>query len=123
MRMKSMWDSERRYSSDSTGEDEVEERIVTPKGAADNDRNESFVTLNLEWDWEEKKDRTDSPRTLSLNEGFKMQDTVGGNEAGKGRDMKKVTIRRAVQAIEIGDSSDSEVDSFVTAEQKPLVHV
>jgi hypothetical protein len=116
-----MWDSSRRYSSDSTGEDEVEEKIVHTKGA-DKDRAESFRTLNLDFDWEEKKDRVDSPRTSSLTEGFEMQDTVGGKEVSKGRTLKNVTIRRAVQATEIGDSSDSEVDSFITQEQKPLVH-
>jgi hypothetical protein len=121
--MKSMWDSERRYSSDSTGEDEVEQKIVVPKGAADKDRDESFVTLNLEWDWEERKDRTDSPQTLIVTEGFKIQDTVGGNEAGKERNVKNITIKRAVQATKIGDSGDSEVDSFVTGEQKPFVHI
>jgi hypothetical protein len=52
-----------------------------------------------------------------------MQDTVGGKEVSKGRTLKNVTIRRAVQATEIGDSSDSEVDSFIAQEQKPLVHV
>ena len=31
MRMKSMWDSERRYSSDSTGENEVDEKVVVTK--------------------------------------------------------------------------------------------
>jgi hypothetical protein len=117
-----MWDSSRQYSSDSTGEDEVEEKTVHTKGA-DRGRTESFRTLNLDFDWEEKKDRADSPRTLSLTEGFEMQDTVGGKEVSKGRTLKNVTIRRAVQATEIGDSSDSEVDSFITQEQKPLVHV
>jgi hypothetical protein len=122
MRMKSMWDSSRRYSSDSTGEDKVEEKILETK-KAEKDRNESFATLNLEWDWEEKKDRSDSPRTLSLTEGFEMQETVGGNKIDEGKRMKNVTIRRAVHATEMGDSSDSEVDSFITQEQKPLVHV
>jgi hypothetical protein len=122
MRMKSMWDSSRRYSSDSTGEDEVEEKIVHTKGA-DKDRTESFRTLNPDFDWKEKKDRADSPRTLNLTKGFEMRDTVGGKEVSKGRTLKNVTIRRAVQATEIGDSSDSEVDSFITQEQKPLVHV
>jgi hypothetical protein len=122
MRMKSMWDSERRYSSDSTGGDEVDERVVVTK-KTDEGRNESSMTLNLEFDWEEKKDRSDSPRTMSLTEGFEIQDTVGRRDEGKGRSMKNVTIRRAIQATEIGDSSDSEVHSFITGEQKPLVHV
>jgi len=56
-----MWHSERRYSSDSSGEDEVPYKTYHKKAG------QSAMTLNLEWDWEDDdKDRADSPRTLSL---------------------------------------------------------
>jgi hypothetical protein len=116
--MKSMWDRERRYSSDSTGEDELYENPPESQAKA---TNEEFMTLNREFDWEEKKERSDSTRMLSLTDGFEMQETMGGEGKDAETDKKKAVIKKAINATELGDSSESEVDSLLTSEQTPLV--
>ncbi|CAE7201346.1 hypothetical protein PTNB73_05920 [Pyrenophora teres f. teres] len=105
MRMKSMWHSERRYSSDSSGEDEVPYKTLHKKAG------ESAMTLNLEWDWEDKKERADSPRTLSL--------AGEDGEKGKGR------IRGEKNERVDGEAGieESEVDSFVNGERERLMRV
>jgi hypothetical protein len=65
------------------------------------------VTLNLGFHREEKKDRADSPQTMSLTEGFEMQDTVGGKDNGKGRSMKLLRLGIAVIAKWIASSLGS----------------
>ena len=86
--------------------------------------NESFMTLNLEFDFEDKKPRPDAPRTLSLTEGgFEMQDTTGGTSPAVTSIKTISMMERAIQAAELGDSSDSEEDTFVSRETKPLVQI
>ncbi|KAI2474727.1 hypothetical protein Ptr902_13872 [Pyrenophora tritici-repentis] len=70
MRIKSMWHSERRYSSDSSGEDEVPYKTLHKKRGGECDDAQFGV------DWEDKKERADSPRTLSLT----------GKDRGKGKE-------------------------------------
>lgn len=100
--------------------------------------NESFMTLNLEFDWEEKKDLPDTPRTLSLcgdGEGFETQSTTGGTSAAnspvaatkmgpfagaKGGHVVSVTAKKAVDSS-FGDSSDSEVEAYELTQRSPLV--
>ncbi|KAF1939057.1 hypothetical protein EJ02DRAFT_436666 [Clathrospora elynae] len=85
MRMKSMWYSARRYNSNSNGEDEgLYEKLSDVSHDAQDEKkekntttgknvNELFMTLSLEFDWEDKKEWSNSPRTLSLTtEGFEM---------------------------------------------------
>lgn len=92
-------------------------------GFVEKDMNESFMTLNLDFDWEEKKSRADSPRNLSIHEGFEMQDTTGGASQTVTPLKTNQRIERAVKATALGDSSDSEEDTFVSRETKPLVSV
>jgi hypothetical protein len=79
---------------------------------------ESFMTLNFDFPWEQEDKRDDeSPQTLSLSEGFEMQDTVGGSEQGNGMGMmKNLVVKRAVEEVEFGDSdSDSEQEGASVA--------
>jgi len=104
-------------SSCVTGEDGLSEKL---EGVKD----ESFMTLNLEFDWEDnnndgKKTSCESLRTLDLSEeGFEMQDTVGGHKEEMVKTPRNKVIERATS---LAESSDSEVDSFVVAESSPLV--
>jgi hypothetical protein len=75
------------------------------------------MTLNLEFDWEDKKNLSgmETPRTLSLSEGFEMQDTVGGY-GGVGMDRtsplaRNKVVRRAVDSLRFEDCSVSDSDS------------
>ncbi|KAG9377971.1 hypothetical protein A1F94_011087 [Pyrenophora tritici-repentis] len=105
MRMKNMWHSERRYSSDSSGEDEVPYKTLHKKAG------ESAMTLNSEWDWEDKKERADSPRTLSLT----------GKDRGKGKERIRGEKNDRVDG-EAG-IEDRETDSFVNGERERLMRV
>ena len=105
-----MWHSKRRYSSDSSGEDEVPYKTFHKKAG------QSAMTLNLEWDWEEDKDRADSPRTLSL----------AGEERGntKGKWKRRIGSEREERRERLGGDAgieDSETDSFVNGEGGRLV--
>ena len=85
------------------------------------------MTLNLDFPWEDKRG-SESPRTLSLSDGFEMQDTVGGHGSGTGMGMmKNLVVRRAVEEVGLGNSDgDSEVEeegAFVAREDTRLVGV
>jgi hypothetical protein len=69
--------------------------------------NESFKALNLEFEWE---DKTESPRTMSLSEGFEVADIVGGAPAQPGSARNKV-VHRAIGATRVVDNSGSDSDS------------
>ncbi|KAJ4368218.1 hypothetical protein N0V83_006574 [Neocucurbitaria cava] len=122
-RMKSMWDSTRRLSNSSSSHDGLYEKLSQIKSSDENDRNESFTTLHLDFTFEDKKDPSKSPETLSLTEGFEMQDTMGGHSQVTTPNKKDKIIQRAIKATELSDSSDSEGDVFVSRESKPLVRV
>ena len=95
-----MWHSERRYSSDSSGEDEVPYKTLHKKAGG------SAMTLNLEWDWEDKEGRADSPRTLSLAGG------EGRKKKARGRGSGRLDAEARME--------DSEADSFVNGEGERL---
>ncbi|KAF1839499.1 hypothetical protein BDW02DRAFT_486894 [Decorospora gaudefroyi] len=100
IRMRSMWESEKKDSREATGERET------------SGRNASFSTLNLEFfDWED--DKKEGAGSGSLCDGIEALDTVGGHEEGK--------MGRGLEGGEGDESSDSEADSFVVGERKPLV--
>lgn len=84
--------------------------------------NESSMTLNLEFDWEDKKGDAESLHTLNLSEGFEMQDAVGGHH---GADLKTPgsagKIGKVRKSASLAESSGSEVDSLVMGEKSPLV--
>ena len=107
-------------SSCVTGEAGLSEKLALDRGVKD----ESFMTLNLEFDWEDnnnndKKTSCESLRTLDLTEeGFEMQDTVGGHKEEMVKTPRNKVIERATS---LAESSDSEVDSFVVEESSPLV--
>ncbi|CAO2654792.1 Nn.00g115250.m01.CDS01 [Neocucurbitaria sp. VM-36] len=122
-RMKSMWESTRRLSNSSSCHDGLYEKLEQIKDSNEKDRNESFTTLNLDFTFEDKKDHSESPKTLSLREGFEMQDTMGGHSQGTTPTKKDKIIERAIKATELSDSSDSDEDIFVSRESKPLVGV
>jgi hypothetical protein len=98
--------------------DRVLGRVDTLNTPAAKDPNKSFMTLNLEFDWE---DRTESPRELRLSEGFEVADTVGGaaHEAqGETTPSRKTkVVDRSVLAARLAECSDSdtEVEGFVAA--------
>lgn len=119
-----MWNSSKRLSNSSTCHDGLYEKLEELKGAEAEEKGltESFVTLNLEFDCDDKKDgdRPESTRTLSLTEGFEMQDTKGGSTQPVA---KSLVIKKAIDATELCDSSDSEEDSFVAGEHSPLVKI
>jgi hypothetical protein len=140
--MKSMWDSKKRYGSGSSGTcDELCEKPERVKTEEKDGRglNESFMTLNLEFDWEDKSRLSNSPRTLDLSEGFEMQDTVGGCEqagspiARKSSPYVRVTspfakslvVQKAIEATHLDDSSESEdeEDVFLATEDRALVKI
>ncbi|KAF1846700.1 uncharacterized protein K460DRAFT_406892 [Cucurbitaria berberidis CBS 394.84] len=126
-RMKTMWDSTRRLSNSSSCHSGLYEKIEEIKGLdEDKDTSESFTTLNLEFHFEEKKDRSsESPKTLSFTEGFEEQDTMGGHSQVTTPSKKdKKVIERAIKVTDLSDSSDSsDEDVFVSREMKPLVKI
>jgi hypothetical protein len=74
------------------------------------------MTLNLEFDWEDKKNLSgmETPRTLSLSEGFEVQDTVGGHGGMVDRTSplaRNKVVNRAVESIRFEDCSVSDSDS------------
>lgn len=122
--MKGMWDSTRRLSTSSSHRHEgLYEKLEQIKGSEETERNESFTTLNLDFTFDDKKEHSDSPKTLSLAEGFEMQDTMGGHSQDTTPAKKGKVIERAIKATELSDSSESEEDVFVSREAKPLVKV
>ncbi|KAF2032696.1 hypothetical protein EK21DRAFT_60281, partial [Setomelanomma holmii] len=128
--MKSMWEISRRLSSSSSAtHDGLYEKLERVKGGQTEAKglNESFMTLNLEFDWEDKKHSSDTPRTLSLSKGLEMQDTVGGQSkhsspvATKTTPIQKNPVnQRAITSTSLADSSDSESD-MAFEEASPLV--
>ncbi|RMZ72724.1 betaine aldehyde dehydrogenase 2 [Pyrenophora seminiperda CCB06] len=101
MRMKSMWHSERRYSSGSSGEDDVPYKTLHKKAG------ESAMTLNVEWEWEGKNERADSSRTLSL--------------AGEDRGKRMIGHEKSGRVNGEARLDDSETDSFVIGEEERLI--
>ncbi|KAL6710009.1 hypothetical protein ACN47E_009800 [Coniothyrium glycines] len=126
-RMKSMWDSSKRRS---TGSKRLNSTPASPEGlyrkleqlqSSETETKspaESTRTLNLEFGADDNKAAVDSPRTLSLTEGFEMQDTVGGKQVPAARGL---VVKKAIEATDLGDSSESEDGSFAASEQKRLV--
>jgi hypothetical protein len=143
--MKSMWDNKKRYSSSSSGtHEELYEKLERVKSEEKdgNVLNESFMTLNLEFDWEDKNGLSESPRTLDLSEGFEMQDTVGGCEQAGSPVARKsspcvrvmspfaksLVVQKAIEATHLDNSSESEdeedeEDVFLAAEDRALVKI
>jgi hypothetical protein len=87
---------------------------------------ESFMTLNLNFEWEDKENPVSTPRTLSLSEGFEVQDLYVGDGERFGREMK----RNTVVATSLGDSSTSgtsdsgsEMGAFGEGEKRPLMRL
>ncbi|KAF2829440.1 hypothetical protein CC86DRAFT_454050 [Ophiobolus disseminans] len=115
-RMKSMWDRPERNSIDTDGGEVYEDLEREHKGL-----DESFMTLNLEFDFEGKKTESSSLQTLNLSEGFEMQDTVGGHVDDAVRtppSMKRnKVIERAITSTSVA-GSDSEGKDL--AEGSPL---
>ncbi|KAH7398306.1 hypothetical protein BKA66DRAFT_199599 [Pyrenochaeta sp. MPI-SDFR-AT-0127] len=123
-RMKTMRENSRRLSKSSSCHDDLYADLEEAKGnESEKGPSDSFMTLNLEFDFEEKKSRSDSPRMLSLTDGFEMQDTKGGHSEVTTPSKKDRLIERAIKTTALGDSSDSEDDTFVSRETKPLVNV
>lgn len=83
--------------------------------------NGSAKTLNLDFSADDKQDGVDTPRTLSLTEGFEMQDTVGEHTRKEVSGVRGLVVKKAIETLDLSDSSDSEDDSFVAGEQKRLV--
>ncbi|KAF2855687.1 hypothetical protein T440DRAFT_464081 [Plenodomus tracheiphilus IPT5] len=132
-RMKTMWKSSNRLSNSSTCHDGLYEKLEQIKGADVEEKGltESFVTLNLDFDFEDKKSSvhassvhaSESTRTLSLTEGFEMQDTKGGKCQPIA---KSLVVQKAIDATNLGDSSDDsdfEEDSLIAAEHVQLVKI
>ncbi|KAH8728818.1 hypothetical protein GQ44DRAFT_608396 [Phaeosphaeriaceae sp. PMI808] len=128
-RTKTMWKAsdEQSYSSSSASS------VVYTKREQDISQNplepsDSFMTLNLEFDCEEDKQR-DSPRTLSLNEGFEVQDTTGGSSREMSPVATKVLSQRfdvktSVSSLTGSDiSSEEEEEVFVAVERQPLCKI
>lgn len=67
------------------------------------------MTLNLEFAWEGGRNEVETPRTLSLSEGFREVKTTGGME------------RKEFVSAE-GGGSDSE-EEFGMGERSPLVKI
>jgi hypothetical protein len=85
--------------------------------------NESFMTLNFDWDWKDQSARDEvlTPRTLSLSEGFEMTDTIGGHGGLEGN-KAVANVVAATRVADIGDS-DSGVDEYVVGDKSPLVKI
>lgn len=127
-----MWKGSNRLSNSSTCHEGLYEKLEQIKGADVEERGltESFVTLNLDFDFEDKKSvhassvhASESTRTLSLTEGFEMQDTKGGKCQPIA---KNLVIKKAIDATNLGDSSeesDFEEDSLIAAEHVQLVKI
>lgn len=118
-----MWDSTRRLSNASSCRGGLYEKLEHAKGAEERGLNESFTTLNLEFNCDDKNDCPESLQSLSLTEGFEMQDTTGGHCEIEVPTKRTRVITRAVHATEVINSSDSEEDTFVSREARPLVKI
>ncbi|KAI8942545.1 hypothetical protein NX059_000605 [Plenodomus lindquistii] len=126
-RMRTMWNGANRLSNSSTCHEGLYEKLEEIKGADVQEKGltESFVTLNLEFDFEDNKSvhASESTRTLSLTEGFEMQDTKGGICQPVA---KSLVVQTAVDATNFGESSDEsdfEEDSLIAAEHTQLVKI
>jgi hypothetical protein len=119
VRMKSMWENPEKLSMDSSRSSSITtnngahmcEKLARadeqPRTLNSNGLRDSFRTLNLEFDWE---DKTGSLRTLTLSEGFEVADTMGGAHVQPVR-MRDKFVARAVAATCMVDSSESDSDS------------
>lgn len=117
-----MRENSRTLSKSSSCNDDLFEELQQAKSdESETGPSESFMTLNLEFDFEEKKGRSDSPRTLSLTDGFEMQDTKGGHLEVTTPIQNNSVIEHAIKTTELGDSSDSEDDPCISRETKHLV--
>lgn len=126
-----MWETTRRLSSSSSAtNDGLYEQLERVKGEQSESKglDESIMTLNHEFDWEDKKHSSETPRTLSLSEGFEMQDTMGGGAqshsespvATKTTPMREnPIIQRAITSTSLAESSDS--DSYESFEGARLL--
>lgn len=90
------------------------------------------MTLNLEFDWEDKKNHQngmETHRTLSLSEGVEMQDTIGGHGGVVDRTSplaRNKVVQRAIPSTSLGNSSVSDSDSeggVLEGERIPLVKI
>lgn len=86
---------------------------------------DSFVTLNLDFDFKDNRSTapSESPRTLSLTEGFEMQYTKGGNALPVAENF---VIRKAIDATQLSDSSDEsdyEEDSLIDGRETKLLKI
>ncbi|KAH7069027.1 hypothetical protein BKA63DRAFT_99782 [Paraphoma chrysanthemicola] len=154
-RMKSMWETTRRMSeSSSVTNDELYEKLERVKGERDSKtkrtKNESFSTLNLEFEWEcsSRKGSSETARTVSFHSGFEVQGTIGGGggdtrdtriqtaspvamkTVGPGTPLKTTPIRkspviqRAITSKSLADSCNSDSESDVAFEEaSPLVKI
>lgn len=128
-----MWENTKRMSSSSSNTgDGLYEKLerVKREEKEGKDLNESFPTLNLDFDWQDQKASSESPQTLSLTEGFEMQDTIGGHCENTSPVVSKTSplqknpvIQRAVTSTSLAESSASSEDEFVVAENSPLVKI
>jgi hypothetical protein len=123
VRMRSMWENTEKLSihtsrsSSTTSHADMCEKLARagdhpPRNQESKGLNESFRTLNLEFDWE---DKTVSPRTISLSEGFEVADTTGGAHVQPVRVRSKV-VARVVAATCMADSSGSDSDGDIDDE-------
>jgi hypothetical protein len=132
--MKSMWETTRRLSSSSSAtNDGFYKQLERFKGERNESKglDESIMTLNHECDWEDKKHSSETPRTLSLSEGFEMQDTMGDDAqshsgspvATKTTPMRKdPIIQRTITSTSLAESSGSDSDQEFE-EARPLVKI
>jgi hypothetical protein len=105
--MKSMWDSERQYGSDSSGEGGISQS-------------------SHKMDPHEKRHAENSPCTLTLDDGLDTQDTVQDTYRGKenkGTDMETPAVSRAGNHVVVGPKRDSntQVKSFIAGGEELLV--
>lgn len=75
-----MWEREGSVgSSTDSGSAELYEKLERVKNEHEKKGlNESLMTLNMNFDWEENKG-AESVHSLNLSEGLEMQDTMGGH--------------------------------------------
>ncbi|CBX93835.1 predicted protein [Plenodomus lingam JN3] len=131
-RMKTMWKDSNRPSNSSTCHEGLYEKLEQIKGADVEEKGltESFVTLNLDFEFADEKSvhassvhASESTSTLSLTGGFEMQDTKGGRCQPIA---KNLVVKNAIDATNLGDSSDEndfEEDSLIAAEHVQLVKI
>ncbi|KAJ4312627.1 hypothetical protein N0V94_007354 [Neodidymelliopsis sp. IMI 364377] len=131
-RMKTMWDGAKRLSGASSCRDSAYSKIGdssslhsahttdrTNNNNEMNNRDSSFITLNLEFELQNPRTRFETPQTLSLASGFETQDTIGGHADTAAPIVRNEKVQSAIKETEI-DSSDDE-DPFITTTDGKLL--